>query len=124
MRTLLQGGNVVSGTGWITEDILIEDGKIRALGEDLLAVQECQEDIKVVDVSGKSIFPGFIDAHTHFDLAVAGTVTADNFETGTKAALVGGTTTILDFATQYRGESLQQALDNWHKKADHPLMKK
>lgn len=119
MRTLLQGGNVVSGTGWITEDILIEDGKIRALGEDLLAVQECQEDIKVVDVSGKWIFPGFIDAHTHFDLAVAGTVTADNFETGTKAALVGGTTTILDFATQYRGESLQQALDNWHKKADH-----
>ncbi|MFR4438617.1 MAG: dihydropyrimidinase [Hungatella sp.] len=118
MRTLLQGGNVVSGTGWITEDILIEDGKIRALGTDLLVNQAYTKEVKVVDVSGKWIFPGFIDAHTHFDLAVAGTVTADNFETGTKAAVSGGTTTILDFATQYHGESLQEALDNWHKKAD------
>lgn len=118
MRTLLRGGNVVSGTGWQTEDILIEDGIICALGSDLLTNAVCPEEIKVVDVSGKWIFPGFIDAHTHFDLAVAGTVTADDFETGTKAALAGGTTTILDFATQYRGESLQEALDNWHKKAD------
>ena len=56
--------------------------------------------------------------HTHFDLHVAGTVTADDFESGTKAALAGGTTMIIDFATQYQGESLHQALDNWHKKAD------
>ena len=63
------------------------------------------------------MFPGFIDAHTHFDLHVSGTVTADNFETGTKAALSGGTTMIIDFATQYK-EKLHKALENWHEKAD------
>lgn len=116
MRRLLKGGNVVSGTGWAQEDVLIEDGIIRRVGADLTC--EMKHVDAVVDVSGKWLFPGFIDAHTHFDLAVAGTVTADNFETGTKAAVSGGTTTILDFCTQYKGESLQMALDHWHEKAD------
>lgn len=113
MRTLLKGGNVVSGTGWVQEDILVEGSKIIKVGPDLSCA-----DAEVVDVAGKWIFPGFIDAHTHFDLAVAGTVTADNFETGTKAAISGGTTLILDFATQYKGETLKEALEQWHKKSD------
>ena len=68
---------------------------------------------KEIDASGCLIFPGFIDAHTHFDLHVAGTVTADDFATGTKAALKGGTTTIIDFGTQYPGETLAEGLKNW-----------
>ena len=113
MKTLLKGGRVVSGRGWIEADILLEDDKISKVEADI-----SDSDARIIDVTGRFIFPGFIDAHTHFDLAVAGTVTADDFETGTRAAVSGGTTTIVDFATQYRGETLKEALDNWHRKAD------
>lgn len=113
MKTLLKGGRVVSSEGVKEADVLIEDSRIVQVGRNLPA-----EGAQVVDVGGKLLFPGFIDAHTHFDLAVAGTVTADDFETGSKAAVSGGTTTVVDFATQYRGETLQEALCNWHKKAD------
>ena len=70
-----------------------------------------------VDAAGKLIFPGFIDAHTHFDLHVAGTVTCDDFASGTRAAVSGGTTTIIDFGTQYPGETLEEGLKNWKDKA-------
>ncbi len=113
MKTLLKGGTVVSGSGLIQADVLMEEGKIQAVEAGIQA-----EEAEVIDVTGKLLFPGFIDAHTHFDLHVAGTVTADNFETGTKAALSGGTTMIIDFATQYQGETLEKALENWHKKSD------
>ena len=113
MKTLLKGGTVVSGKGVAAADVLMEEGKILAVGNGIDG-----GDAKVVDVSGKLLFPGFIDAHTHFDLHVAGTVTADNYETGTKAALAGGTTMIIDFATQYHGETLEKALENWHEKSD------
>lgn len=113
MKTLFRGGRVVSGDGCRPADILVEDGKIRQVGEGLEAL-----DARVVSVEGKLLFPGFIDAHTHFDLHVAGTVTADDFETGTKAAIRGGTTTIIDFGTQYPGETMKEGLANWHKKAD------
>ena len=88
--------------------------------ESVLALlpQEKEFVTEVVDVSGCLLFPGFIDAHTHFDLHVAGTVTADDFETGTRAAVRGGTTTIVDFGTQYPGETLADGLKNWHEKAD------
>lgn len=70
-------------------------------------------------MEGKLLFPGFIDGHTHFDLEVAGTVTADDFETGTKAAILGGTTFIIDFASQDKGgHTLKEGLEKWHKKAD------
>ena len=78
-------------------DILIEGEKIAAVGHDLQA-----EDAKVIDAEGKLLFPGFIDGHTHFDLEVAGTVTADDFETGTKAAILGGTT--LDHRLCFAGQ--------------------
>ncbi len=112
MKTLLKGGTVVSGSGIIQADVLMDEGKIQAVEAGIQA-----EEAEVIDVTGKLLFPGFIDAHTHFDLHVAGTVTADNFETGTKAALSGGTTMIIDFATQYQGETLEKALENWHKKS-------
>lgn len=113
MKILLRGGRVVSGDGCRSADILIDNGKILEVGTELEAAGA-----RVVPVDGKLLFPGFIDAHTHFDLHVAGTVTADDFETGTKAAIRGGTTTVIDFGTQYPGETMKEGLDNWHKKAD------
>lgn len=113
MKQLLKNGTVVSGTGQTKLDILIEGEKIIQIGVNL----SCEE-AHIVDVSGKLLFPGFIDAHTHFDLEVCDTVTADDFYSGTKAAIIGGTTLIIDFATQNHGELLTQALENWHKKAD------
>ncbi|EOS25535.1 dihydropyrimidinase [Lachnospiraceae bacterium 3-1] len=104
---------VVSGAGIQRADVLTEGEKILAVGENLKA-----EDAESINVSGKYLFPGFIDAHTHMDLEVSGTVTADGFDSGTKAEISGGTTCIIDFATQNRGESLEYALERWHKKAE------
>ncbi len=102
-RKLLKGGTVVSGSGSVPADVLIEGEKIAAVGTGEEIGRLADGDTEVVDVSGCLLFPGFIDAHTHFDLHVAGTVTADDFETGTRAAVRGGTTTIVDFGTQYPG---------------------
>lgn len=112
-RQLFRGGVVVSGTGCTALDVLTEGEKIIAVGRELRA-----EDAREIDVAGKYLFPGFIDAHTHMDLDVSHTVTADGFDSGTRAELSGGTTCIVDFATQNRGESLQYALRHWHEKAD------
>lgn len=112
MKYLLKGGKVVSGSEVRIEDVLIEDGKIKEIG-----TLSADSDTEVLDVEGKLLFPGFIDPHTHFDLAVAGTATADNFDTGTKAAIAGGTTCIIDFATQEKGETLEEGLSNWNKKS-------
>ena len=73
---------------------------------------------RAIDVTGKLLMPGFIDAHTHFDLDVCNTTTADDFDSGTKSAIRGGTTTIVDFACPNKGESLHHGLDLWHRKAD------
>lgn len=113
MKQLLKNGVVVSGSGTRCADVLLEDGKIIQVKQGII-----DGDAVVYDLSGKLIFPGFIDGHTHFDLEVSGTVTADNFESGTRAALMGGTTMIIDFATQNEGETLKEALANWHRKAD------
>ena len=77
MKYLLKNGTIVSGSGILDQDVLIDGEKIVRVGENLPA-----EDAEVIDVTGKLLFPGFIDGHTHFDLEVAGTVTADDFETG------------------------------------------
>ena len=98
MKTLLKNGTVVSGDMSVREDVLIDGEKIVKVGRNLEA-----EDAQVVDVNGKLLFPGFIDGHTHFDLEVAGTVTADDFETGTRAAIAGGTTLVIDYASQDKG---------------------
>ena len=114
MKYLLKNGTVISGARTRKQDVLVEGEKIIKVGEEL-----SQPDAKVVDVSGKLLFPGFIDGHTHFDLEVAGTVTADDFETGTRAAILGGTTLVIDFASQDKGgHTLKEGLEKWHKKAD------
>lgn len=114
MKYLLKNGTVISGTEMKKADILIQDEKIAEVGKNLKA-----EDARVLDVTGKLLFPGFIDGHTHFDLEVAGTVTADDFETGTKAAILGGTTLVIDYASQDKGgHTLGEGLEKWHKKAD------
>ena len=112
MRTLFKGGSVVSGKGVRRADLLAEGEKIVSLGRGLRAEAD-----RVVDVTGCVLFPGFIDAHTHFDLEVAGTVTADGFASGSRAALRGGTTTVIDFACPNKGESLASGLERWRGKA-------
>lgn len=111
MTTLIQNGTLVSGKGQRHADLLIEDGKIATVGTDLTGDT-------VVDAAGCLVFPGFIDGHTHLDMPVSGTVTADNFKTGSEAALIGGTTFFIDFATQDRGGTLADALAVWHGRAD------
>ena len=113
MKRLFSGGSVVSGSEIKKEDVLTEGEVLLDVGENL-SDHEAEE----VDVTGKYLFPGFIDSHTHMDLDVSGTVTIDGFDTGTKAELAGGTTCIIDFATQNKGESLEYALQHWHDKAD------
>ena len=113
MKTLLKGGTVVSAAGSRAADVLVDGEKIAAVGEGLEA-----GGAKVVDVSGKLLFPGFIDAHTHFDLDVCNTTTADDFEKGSAAAVCGGTTMVIDFACPNKGETLGYGLSLWHKKAD------
>ena len=112
MKTLLKGGSVVTGSGVKRADVLLEGEKILQVGRRVAGADQ------VVDVTGCLLFPGFIDAHTHFDLDVAGTTTADDFYSGSRAALRGGTTTVIDFACPNKGESLHQGLDLWHRKAD------
>ena len=114
MKYLLKNGTVVSGEKSEMLDVLVDGEKITEVGRNLTA-----DGAQVIDVTGKLLFPGFIDGHTHLDLEVAGTVTADDFETGTRAALLGGTTLIIDYASQDKGgHTLKEGLDKWHKKAD------
>ena len=117
MKEILHGGTVVSGSGTCQADILIDGENIAAVGGSAAIAAAAGAGTPVTDVSGCLLLPGFIDCHTHLDLSVAGTVTADDFATGTRAALRGGTTTLVDFATQYVGETLAQGLANWHDKA-------
>ena len=112
MKTLLKGGTAVSGGGMQKLDIMLEDEKIFQMGPALPA-----GDARVVDCAGKLLFPGFIDGHTHFDLEVGGTITADDFATGSRAALRGGTTMVVDFAAPDKGEPLASGLDRWREKA-------
>jgi dihydropyrimidinase len=112
MSILIENGNVVLPGGTSVSDILIEGETVAAIGKDLRHQAK-----KVIDATGKYVIPGGIDVHTHLDAPVGGTISSDDFETGTKAAAFGGTTCIIDFATQSRGESLQHAYKLWRTKA-------
>jgi dihydropyrimidinase len=111
--TIIKNGSVVTATDTYTADVAIANGKITAIGTDLPA----QNATKILDASGKLVLPGGIDVHTHLDMPFGGTTSADDFETGTRAAAFGGTTTLIDFAIQYKGQPLRQAFDTWMSKA-------
>jgi dihydropyrimidinase len=113
MRTLIHHGTVVTATDCYRGDVLIEDQKIAALGTTLDVAAD-----RVIDASGRYVIPGGIDVHTHLDMPFGGTTSADDFETGTIAAAHGGTTTVVDFAIQYRGQTLRHAWETWMRKAE------
>src|SRR5437773_4399157 len=111
--TIIANGIVVTATDTYLADVAIEDGRIVALGRNLP-----RDNAKcLLDAAGKYVFPGGIDVHTHLDMPFDGTTSADDFETGTRAAAFGGTTTLIDFAIQYKGQSLRTAFDTWMQKA-------
>src|SRR5262245_6867993 len=116
MRTLIKNGNIVTAVDSYTADILIDGPIITMIGKDLTNVVGTVD--RTIDATGKLVIPGGIDPHTHMDLPFGGTSSSDDFETGTRAAAFGGTTTIIDFAVQYRGQTLNQALDVWFAKAE------
>ena len=111
--TIIKNGTVVTATDTYVADVAISNGKISALGNNLGE----QNSAKIIDASGKLVLPGGIDVHTHLDMPFGGTTSADDFETGTRAAAFGGTTTLIDFAIQYKGQPLRQAFDTWMSKA-------
>jgi dihydropyrimidinase len=111
--TIIRNGSVVTATDTYIADVAIENGKISTIGTAL----PTQNATKILEASGKLVLPGGIDVHTHLDMPFGGTTSADDFETGTRAAAFGGTTTLIDFAIQYKGQSLRQAFDTWMRKA-------
>jgi dihydropyrimidinase len=108
----LRGGTVVTAEGTFDADIAIRDGRIAAVGTTVP-----DDAAETVDVTGRLLMPGFIDAHTHMDMPFGGTITADDWDSGTAAAVAGGTTTIVDFALQDEGRGLGDAIDTWQAKA-------
>lgn len=111
-KLLFRGGTVVTADGSYRADVLAEDEEILAVGIYLLS-----DGAETVDVSGKLLMPGFIDAHTHMDMPFGGTMTADDWATGTEAAAAGGTTMIIDFALQEVGGTLAGAVETWTEKS-------
>jgi len=116
MRTLIKNGTIVTAVDQYTGDVLVEDEKIAVVGM-TLDIPAANVD-KVIDAAGKYVLPGGIDVHTHMDMPFGGATSADDFETGTRAAAFGGTTTIVDFAIQYRGQTLHTAWETWARKAE------
>ncbi|MCM3381753.1 dihydropyrimidinase [Shouchella clausii] len=113
MKRLIQNGTIITASDTYKADLLIEGETIAQIGQQL-AVQGVDE---IIDASGCFVFPGGIDPHTHLDMPFGGTVTKDDFETGTIAAAYGGTTTIIDFCLTEKEKPLHTAIEAWHKKA-------
>ena len=113
MKTLIRNGRIITATDDYKADVLIDGETISIIGAKL----DMEADL-VIDASNKLVIPGGIDPHTHMELPFGGTQASDDFHTGTVAAAHGGTTTIIDFAVQYKGQALLEAVDNWHKKAE------
>ena len=112
--TVIRNGTIVTATDTYLSDVGILNGKISVIGLDL----PVESAGKVIEARGKYVMPGGIDVHTHLDMPFGGTMSADDFESGTIAAAYGGTTTLIDFAIQYKGQTLRHAFDTWMKKAD------
>jgi dihydropyrimidinase len=116
MRTLITNGTIVTAEGSSTADILVDGETIATIGAGLAAGGVTADE--TIDATGRYVIPGGIDVHTHMELPFGGTFAKDTFETGTRAAAFGGTTSIVDFAVQSRGASLRAGLDAWHAKAE------
>jgi len=113
MKTVIRNGRIVTAVDDYNADILIDGGEVAMIAKKVDVDAE-----KVIDAKGRLVIPGGIDPHTHMELPFGGTHASDTFETGTRAAAFGGTTTIIDFAVQSKGQALLEAVDGWHKKAD------
>ncbi len=112
MSLLITGGTVVTASDLYQGDVLIEGERISTIGTALAMPAD-----RVIDARGKYLFPGGIDVHTHLDMPFGGATSADDFESGTIAAAHGGTTTVVDFAIQYKGQTLHHAWETWMEKA-------
>src|SRR5256885_3222125 len=113
MTTLIKSGRIITATDDYVADVFIEGERIAAIGVNLPMKAE-----RMIDASGKLVIPGGIDPHVHMELPFGGTISSDDFKTGTIAAAFGGTTTIIDFAIQSRGMTMQGAVDAWHAKCE------
>src|SRR4051812_49546843 len=113
MDTIIKSGNVVTPAGSFIGDVGIKGEKIVALGLDLDSTNA-----RVIDARGHHVIPGVLDVHVHLELPFCGTVSADDYRTGTRAGARGGVTTVIDFAIPSAGGSLSQAADTWMKKAE------
>jgi len=114
MSLLIKNGRIITASGDCVADIFIEGEKIKAIGKDLHMDAD-----ETVDASGMLVFPGGIDPHVHLDMPFMGTFSSDTYETGTRAALHGGTTMVIDFILQKQGASLQDALKDWRSRSDN-----
>ena len=112
MRTLIENGTIVTASETVKADVVIEDEKVAAIGLGIPVEAD-----KVIDATGRYVMPGGVDVHTHMDLPFGGSFCSDDFETGSRAAAFGGTTTIVDFALQGTGEGLRPGLELWFEKA-------
>ena len=113
MSVLIKGGRIITAADDYVGDIFVEDGKVSLIGTSL----DVRAD-KVIDAGGKYVIPGAIDPHTHMEMPFGGTVSCDDFTSGTTSAAFGGTTTIVDFCLQQPGQSLPDALATWHEKIE------
>ena len=113
MSVLIKNGTIATATDLYTGDIFVEGERISMIGTSLTMPAD-----RIIDASGKLVFPGGIDVHTHLDMPFGGSKSADDFESGTIAAAFGGTTSIVDFAIQYKGQTLHHAWETWMQKAE------
>jgi dihydropyrimidinase len=112
MALLIKNGTIITAESISLKDILIEGDKISRIEPNIII-----DGIEIINAIGKYVIPGGVDVHTHLDMSLGDIVSRDDFETGTRAAAFGGTTTIIDYATQTRGKRMQEALELWHRKA-------
>ncbi len=116
LDTIIQGGRLVTAGETTRTDLGIRGEKIAAIGHQLARAHA--DGVKVIDARGRYVIPGGVDVHVHLELPFCGTVSSDDYDSGTKAAACGGVTTLIDFAIPYGKETLQQAVDNWHARAE------